>query len=124
MAALMELSNPVHSNATFTIPPAASLINSATPSGAVPFGICTVLMFGKSVLANSNREATRSVRTMGVHPAADAARAVTRPIGPAPLVDVSCNILDPARYLDCQHKVGIGDVPDHNWVSELDVGAL
>jgi hypothetical protein len=42
-------------------------------------------MFGSKVFANSSREATRSVRTIGVHPAAWAARAVTRPIGPAPL---------------------------------------
>ena len=42
-------------------------------------------MFGSKDFANSSREATRSVRTIGVHPAACAARAVTRPIGPAPL---------------------------------------
>jgi len=42
-------------------------------------------MFGSKVFANSSRDWTRSVRTIGVHPAAWAARAVTRPIGPAPL---------------------------------------
>ena len=43
-------------------------------------------MFGSNVFANSSRDWTRSVRTIGVHPAAWAARAVTRPIGPAPLI--------------------------------------
>jgi hypothetical protein len=47
--------------------------------------IWTVLIFGSKVFANSSRDWTRSVRTIGVHPAAWAARAVTRPIGPAPL---------------------------------------
>jgi hypothetical protein len=48
--------------------------------------ICTVCTLGTSVRAKSRREPTRSVMTMGWHPAARAARRVTRPMGPAPLM--------------------------------------
>lgn len=81
----MLLSIPVQSSASESCIPAASLICSATSSGFAVFSICTVLTVGTSFLANSSLDGKRSVITMGVQPAAWAARRVTSPIGPAPL---------------------------------------
>lgn len=90
MADLILLSIPVQSSASESSIPAAYLICFATSSGFAAFSICTVLTVGTSFLANSSRDAKRSVITMGVQPAAWAARRVTRPIGPAPLSDGKC----------------------------------
>ena len=85
IADLILLSTPVQSNASESCIPAAPLICFATSSGFAVFSICTVLTVGRSFLANSSRDGKRSVMTMGVQPAARAARRVTNPIGPAPL---------------------------------------
>jgi len=85
IAARMELSKPVHSSATRGCSPNSPLILSEFRSGESARSSRIVWTVGTSVLANSSREATRSVMAMGVQPAAWAARRVTRPIGPAPL---------------------------------------
>lgn len=74
----------------------------------------TVRTEGTIVLANASREAERSVITIGVAPAALAARRVTSPIGPAPLIDpVSIAIYDSES-----------DEPDQQRVSQLQSTAL
>lgn len=85
MDARMELSKPVHSRATRMEVPAAFLIMPETSSSPIPRSIRTVRTEGTSFLANSRRDSTKSVITIGEHPAAWHARSVTRPIGPAPL---------------------------------------
>lgn len=80
-------STPVHSIAFSTPPssPAASLILSPSSSSPSPILTRTVRTVGTRVFAKARREGERSVRIMGVAPAAKEERRVRRPMGPAPL---------------------------------------
>lgn len=83
----MEDSTPEHSIAQFkpSLALAVSLIFSASSLGVELLSTTMVRTSGTRVLAKARRDSERSVRTMGVAPAALAARSVTSPMGPAPL---------------------------------------
>lgn len=92
------LSTPVHSiaQAIHSDPP-CSFIFAAVSFGESSFDTFIACTLGTSFLAQSSLPWTRSVMISGSQPAAATHKSVTRPIGPAPQINVDIPRLNSAR---------------------------